>query len=102
MNSPDSPASILIGGPIQENDELSALADPITYVDADDPPFLILHGDADPLVPHCQSELLYEALQAAGVESRLLIVPGGGHGRGMWIDTYIDQMVAFFDAHLKE
>ncbi len=101
-DAPDSPASILIGGPIQENDELSALADPITYVDADDPPFLILHGDADPLVPHCQSELLYEALQAAGVESRLLIVPGGGHGRGMWIDTYIDQMVAFFDAHLKE
>lgn len=97
----DSPESVLIGGPIQENDDLSALADPITYVDPTDPPFLILHGDEDPLVPHCQSELLYEALQRAGVESELIIVPGGGHGRGMWIETYIDKMVAFFDDHIK-
>jgi len=101
-DAPDSPESILVGGPIRERDEMSALADPITYVDASDPPFLILHGDADPLVPHCQSELLYEALQAAGVESKLIIVPGGDHGEGMWIDTYIDEMVAFFDTHLKD
>ncbi len=97
----DSPESIVIGGAIQENDELSALADPITYIDSTDPPFLILHGDKDPLVPHCQSELLYEALQSAGVESRLVIVPGGGHGPGMWIEKYTDQMVAFFDTHLR-
>jgi acetyl esterase/lipase len=63
-----------------------------------DPPFLILHGDADPLVPHCQSELLYEALQDNGVESTLVIVPGGGHGDGMWVDPYVGQMVRFFDA----
>lgn len=97
-DAPDSPESTLIGGPIQENDALSALADPITYVDPTDPPFLILHGDADPLVPHCQSELLYEALQANGVESTLVIVPGGGHGDGMWVDPYVGQMVRFFEA----
>jgi len=96
-DAPDSPESILIGGPIQENDEMSALADPITYVDPSDPPFLILHGDADPLVPHCQSELLYDALQQAGVQSTLVIVPGAGHGEGMWINPYISKMVRFFD-----
>ena len=95
----DSPESTLIGGPIQENDELSALADPITYVDPTDPPFLILHGDADPLVPHCQSELLYEALHDNGVQSTLVIVPGAGHDDGMWVDPYPGQMVSFFDAH---
>jgi acetyl esterase/lipase len=94
----ESPESTLVGGPIQENDAMCALANPITYIDAQDPPFLILHGDADPLVPHCQSELLHEALVAAGVESRLIIVPGGGHGEGMWIPKYIDEMTAFFVA----
>ena len=69
----DSPESPLIGGPIQENDELSALADPITYVDPTDPPFLILPGDADPQVPHCQSELLYEALHAGPHRAALLL-----------------------------
>lgn len=100
-DAPDSPESTVIGGPIQENDALSALADPITYVDPSDPPFLLAHGDKDPLVPHCQSELLYEALQNAGVESRLIIVPGGEHGKGMWINKYTSQMVAFFDQHLR-
>jgi len=92
----DSPESTLVGGAIQENDAMCALANPITYIDAGDPAFLILHGDADPLVPHCQSERLHAALQDKGVSSTLVIVPGGGHGQGMWIPEYTDQMVAFF------
>jgi dipeptidyl aminopeptidase/acylaminoacyl peptidase len=97
----DSPESVLIGGPIQDNPDLAALADPITYVDPSDPPFLLVHGDADPLVPHCQSELLYAALQDAGVESRLIIVPGGGHGQGIWTAENVAEMVQFFDTHLQ-
>lgn len=100
-DAPDSPESVLIGGPIQENDELSALADPITYIDPSDPPFLILHGDEDPLVPHCQSQLLHDALEQAGVESKLIIVEGGKHGPGMWIAPYISEMIQFFDRHIK-
>ena len=46
----------------------------------DDPPFLIVHGDKDPLVPHNQSEILCDALKKAGVEATLYTVPGGGHG----------------------
>jgi dipeptidyl aminopeptidase/acylaminoacyl peptidase len=60
--------SILIGGPIQDNDELCALANPITYIDENDLPFLIVHGDADPLVPYCQSVLLHEALTKKRIE----------------------------------
>src|SRR5581483_402137 len=44
-DSPNSPESKLVGGPIQENKEKAAKANPITYVSKDDPPFLILHGD---------------------------------------------------------
>jgi len=93
----DSPESTLIGGPIQENDGLCALANPITYVDNNDPPFLVLHGDADPLVPHCQSEFLHEALDSFEVENEFITVPGGGHGDGMWLEKYIDLMVTFFN-----
>lgn len=95
-DAPDSPESILIGGPIQENDDLCALANPITYVDENDPPFLIIHGDADPLVPYCQSVWLHEALTEKGVENELIIVPGGGHGDGIWLDKNVERMVAFF------
>ena len=80
-NTPDSPESLFIGGPIQENKDKVAKANPITYVTKDDPPFLIVHGDADPLVPHHQSELLAAALKAAGVPVTFYTAKGGGHGR---------------------
>lgn len=79
-NAPDSPESVYIGGPIQDNLDFCALANPITYINESDPPFLIIHGEADPLVPHCQSLLLYEALQKSGVESEMITVLGAGHG----------------------
>jgi acetyl esterase/lipase len=77
----DSPESRLVGGPIHERPEDVARANPITYVTRDAPPFLIVHGDSDPLVPHHQSELLEAALRRAGVPVTLYTVRGGGHGR---------------------
>jgi acetyl esterase/lipase len=100
-NAPNSPESSLIGGPIQDNKDKCALANPITYVDANDPPFLILHGDADPLVPHCESEMLYDALQKAGVPSQLVLVPNGQHGPGVLIDKYFKMMTGFFATEAK-
>lgn len=76
----DSPESQLIGGAIQEHREQTARANPITYVTPGDPPFLICHGDRDPLVPHHQSELLEAALKQAGVPVTFHTVAGAGHG----------------------
>lgn len=95
-NAADSPESSLLGGPIQDNVDRCALANPITYIDANDPPFLLLHGDADPLVPHCQSEMLHNALLKAGVPSQYALVPGGKHVEGMMKDEYFEMMVEFF------
>jgi acetyl esterase/lipase len=96
----DSPESLLVGGPIQENKEACKRANPITYVSRNDPPFLIVHGDKDPLVPHNQSELLYEALNKADVEVKFHTVKGGGHG---FRDAQVDRMVReFFNRHLKK
>jgi len=98
-DGPDSPESQLIGGPVQENKDKAARANPITYVSKNDPPFLIMHGDKDPLVPHQQSVLLHEALKKTGVEVTFHTVQGAGHGFG---GPDITKMVEdFFDRHLK-
>lgn len=79
-DAPDSPESRLLGGTLQENKEKARRASPITYVSKDDPPMLLVHGDADPLVPLAQSETLLAALKKAGVDASLYVVKGGGHG----------------------
>jgi len=76
----DSPESQLVGGAIQENKEKTTRANPITYIASNAPPFLICHGDLDPLVPHHQSQLLEAALKKAGVSVIFYTVKGAGHG----------------------
>lgn len=99
-DTPDSPESQLIGGPIQENKEKTAKANPISYVTLEDPPFLICHGDADPLVPHHQSLLLEAALKTAGVPVTFHTVKGGGHGG--FKDPKVPELTREFLAkHLK-
>lgn len=95
-NVANSPASAYIGAPIQENKEKCLLASPIAYVDPSDPPFLIFHGDKDRVVPHCQSELLFDALQKAGVKSQFYLVPNGQHGPGVHVDANLKLMTDFF------
>ncbi len=99
-DTPDSPESALIGGPIQENQAKTTRANPITYVTADASPFLIVHGDQDPLVPYQQSVLLVNALQAAGVDVTFYTVAGAGHGR--FTDPKVPELTqAFLAKHLK-
>jgi acetyl esterase/lipase len=81
-NAPDSPESKLIGGPILENKDKAIKASPITYVSKDSPPFLIMHGDRDRVVPFNQGEELYAALKKAGVDATFVPVKGAGHGFG--------------------
>jgi len=103
-DSPNSPESRFIGGPIQQNKEKVAKANPITYVSESDPPILIMHGEVDQAVPYNQSELLYAALQKAGVESTLYKVEKGDHGFRGAVDSQdrLFKMVAdFFDKELK-
>ena len=55
-------------------------ASPITWVSPDDPPFLFIHGRDDRVVPYEESVRMADALRRAGVEARLLLIPGAGHG----------------------
>lgn len=99
-NTADSPESQLVGGPIRSHPGLVARANPISYVNASAPPFLIVHGDHDPLVPHHQSELLATALRQAGVPVTCYTVKGGGHGS--FRDPQVDELTrAFLAQHLQ-
>jgi acetyl esterase/lipase len=103
-DAPGSQESEFIGAPIQQNPDKVARANPITYVDESDPPFLIMHGDSDLSVPYNQSELLYAALQKAGVESSLYKVVNGGHGFRNSVDSeekLIGMAADFFDRHFN-
>ena len=98
-NDANSPESRLIGGPIQQNPEKAKLANPIAYVTSNAPPFLIMHGGSDPLVPPQQSQLLAAALKKAKAPVELVIVPGAPHG---FVGAEHEERVrAFFDKHLK-
>ena len=57
-----------------------AVASPVTWVSPDDPPFFLIHGANDPLVPLSQSQELLARLQGAGVAASLLVVANAGHG----------------------
>lgn len=77
---PSSFECMFVGGLLQEKIEIVRMANPITYVTSDDPPFLIIHGEKDPMVLFNQSKLLYKALREAGVKATLIKVENGGHG----------------------
>lgn len=97
-----SPESRLIGGAIQENADKVKTANPLTYVDKTDPPFLIMHGDNDQLVPLGQSKMLAKALIDAGVEETMKTLAGAGH-EDMQFRSAENQrlMEAFLSLHLK-
>ena len=80
--------------------EIARQISPVNHVSADDPPTLIIHGDADVLVPIQQAELILEKLKSAGVETKLVVKKGAAHG---WPDLLKDTatIADWFDEHLK-
>jgi acetyl esterase/lipase len=90
----------VLGGPVEERRELARRMSPVTHVSPDDPPFLLVHGDRDDLVPLSQSQLMEEALTKAGVPVALEIVRGAGHGFGRPKPELMAKIKAFFDARL--
>lgn len=62
------------------DEELIASVAPILFVDAEDPPTLLIHGDADPLVNVTHSYAIKELFESHQVESELIVIPGAKHG----------------------
>lgn len=88
-----SPESRLVGDWIQKVPERTATASAITFASPDDPPFLVMHGTLDDLVPFNQSELLVDALRRNGVRVNWVPVPNAGHGNAAFNTTASYQTV---------
>lgn len=98
-----SPEAKLLGGAVMQNKDKAARVNSITYVTADDPAFLIVHGDRDKTVPLNQSQLLFDSLKKSKVSAHFHTIHGAGHGGPGFIGKNIDDMVsAFFDTRLKQ
>ena len=70
----------LFGGPLEERTAIARAASPLTYLSADDPPVLTVHGTADGVVPIAQAEEFEAAARQVGARHELVRVEGAGHG----------------------
>jgi len=83
--------------------ELAPGISPILFVDENDPPILLIHGDQDALVPVAGSRALAAKFVEAKVVHDLLVLEGAGHGfRGDQRTEASNAMIAWFDKHLAE
>ncbi len=73
---------------------------PITHVTADDPPMLIVHGDADELSPLMQASGMIDKLTAAGVKAKLVVAKGKGHAWKGMMQNEMKHIADWFDTHL--
>ncbi len=76
---PRRATSKLVGGPLEQHLDAVRLANPIAHLHGDAPPFLLIHGERDEIVPVEQADLLYRALQRAGVPATFIPIPGANH-----------------------
>jgi acetyl esterase/lipase len=101
----DSPEGKLVGGPLDKEPfrTRAVEASPVTYIDGSAPPFLIMHGDKDQLIPLAQSQGLHQALVAKGIDSTFETVEGAGHGFEVSpaeARRLVERVIAFFEKHL--
>lgn len=97
-DAPDSPGALLLGAAPPTIAEIGKAQSPNTYISKSRPipPFLIVHGDADAIVPFHQSVELFNGLRAAGKEAAFYKVAGGNHGIRFWTPGIVDLVASFF------
>ncbi len=99
------------GGPITAKPDAWRQISPLLHITPSCPPFLLVHGDKDDVVPIGQSERMEAALRTAGVPVEFVRVRGGGHGMTAPLgrpraepdlQTLYKKAADFFDRHLKK
>lgn len=96
-----SPEEVVMGMPLEGNEDSYRLLSPVYMMDKDDVPFLVFHGNEDNVVPVCQGRIINQALQDAGIEHEYVEVEKGGHGFNMYSPENLRKMTDFFDKHRK-
>ncbi len=99
---PKNPITLLLGAMVADRPDLAKKASPVTYIDKNDPPFLIIQGEKDQSVNPDQSVNLSARLKKAGVNNELIIVPGAPHFGVMFDAEFIRKRIFYFlDEYMK-
>ena len=93
----NSPEDVLLNSKLAKEPDKYLSLSATTYIDANDPPIIIFHGEKDNVVPVCQGKMFFEQLKAAGVKTEATFVPEGGHGMGMYSEENLKKMVHVLD-----
>lgn len=102
VNNMRNPVSILLGAMAVNRPDLAKRASPATYIDKNDPPFLIVQGEKDESVPNTQSKILSAWLTLSGVPNELIVVPDAPHYGVMFDADWIRvKLFSFLKTHLK-
>jgi len=94
----NTPEEQILGMPKIGNEDNFLLLSASGYLDKDDVPAYIFHGDQDFIVPACSSQYLYDEMQKKGIESYILREPQGGHGMGMYSEENLKKMTDFLNS----
>lgn len=94
----DSPEDVLLRSKLDREPDKYRSLSATTYIDKDDVPVIIFHGEKDNVVPVAQGRRFHEALKAAGVRNEAYYPKDGGHGQHMYDDTTLPAMVRFLDS----
>lgn len=94
----NSPEDVLLNSKLSKEPDKYLSLSATYYVDKNDPPIIIFHGEKDNVVPCCQGKMFYELLKATGVKTEATFVPEGGHGMGMYAEENLQKMVNFLHA----
>ena len=87
-------------GTVFTDENLAAKANPINYVTKNSAPMLLMHGTADDVVSPSQTDLLFQALKNAGVDSERYVIPGANHSDEFWVqDEVFDVIVEFLNRY---
>lgn len=99
LPTPTFEARLLGLSDVRDAPQMAAAASPLTYADRDAPPFLLLHGDRDGLIPDDQSRLLHRKLLAHGNDAQLLLLADANHEDPAFHRAEVIAAVAGFLTH---
>ncbi len=95
----NSPEDVLLKSKIDKEPDKYRSLSAVEYIDKNDPPIIIFHGEKDNVVPVCQGKKFYELLKAAGVRTEVTYPAEGGHGGpAMYTPENLQKMVRFLDS----
>ena len=98
----NSPEDVLLNSKLDREPDKYRSLSATYYVDKNDPPVIIFHGDKDNVVPNCQGKEFYELLKAAGVKTEATFPAEGSHGGPqMYTEENLKKMVCFLDCVRK-